>query len=133
MAKEGDIPKDDLEFMLKVFTAPKKPLSTEKPKIEKPREQCPYCGKEFANISKHAKICAKNPNRLEKAEPAATVQPQIEIPGVTSTKRKVVYMEEEIQKPDWSSLIVESVQTLRNLSEYLKEIKERGVKIQIAK
>ncbi len=127
MAKEGDIPKDDLDLMLKAFTAPKKPLATEseKPKVEKPKEQCPYCGKNFTNISKHAKTCTKNP--------AVSIKPQIEVPNIATTKRKVVYIEEEIQKPDWSALIVESVQTLRNLSEYLKEIKERGVKIQIAK
>ncbi len=48
-------------------------FSKPEPKKEKVKKKCPYCGKQYANLASHLKICVKNPNR--KVKPKKEVKP----------------------------------------------------------
>ncbi|MHA1148565.1 MAG: hypothetical protein ACTSR8_10010 [Promethearchaeota archaeon] len=130
---------DALKFGQELFGATSKPKKKETPKPkppkkeEKTKEICPHCGRDYKNLSRHIDKCPKNPNRVIPPEPKPYVQKNVDQPQVTKVKRRVAYIEEEIIKPDWTQLILESVNTLRNLSDYLREIKEEGVKINLLK
>lgn len=130
---------DALKFGQGLFGGTSKPQKKEFPtptptkKEEKPKEECPYCGKKYRSLAHHINNCLKNPDRVITPEPKPYVQKTIDQPQVTKTKRSVMYVEEEITKPNWTELILESVNTLRSLSDYLREIKEEGVKINLLK
>jgi len=123
MAKEHDIPEDQLDLLKSAFG---KTSKKEKVKVENPKEECPYCGKEFVSVARHLNYCDQNPENLAPAEF------RVGAPRAARTTRRKVYVEEEIiEQPQWNELIIESVNTLKSLTEYLKEIKENGVKVKL--
>mgnify|MGYP006293349493 CR=1 FL=1 len=140
MAKESDIPDDELELLKGAFGGAKKaPSKSEKQKPpkkkkEKPKEKCPYCGEEFISVGRHLPHCDLNPENipLQPVQPPKAERSGVEIPtGKTTTRRRMVIEEEIIEQADWSQLILEGVKTLRSLSEYLRDIKDEGIKIQL--
>jgi len=138
MAKESDIPDDELELLKGAFggrkKVPAKPEKQKPPKKkkEKPKEKCPHCGEEFISVGRHLPHCDLNPENIH---PQPVEPPKAERMGVktgkTTTRRRMVIEEEIIEQADWSQLILEGVKTLRSLSEYLRDIKDEGIKIQL--
>ncbi len=52
------------------FEVPKKaPKETKPKKKPTPKEECPFCGKEFSSLARHIKMCPENPDNVAKPEP----------------------------------------------------------------
>ena len=56
----------------------KEPPKPEKPKKKPtPKEECPFCGKEFSSLSRHIKVCPDNPDNTPKPVPKPEPKPKI--------------------------------------------------------
>jgi len=51
------------------FDIPKEEPKLKEVKKEIVKEECPYCGRKYANLNRHFKTCPQNPDRVVKAEP----------------------------------------------------------------
>ncbi|MHA1336910.1 MAG: hypothetical protein ACTSPW_14435 [Promethearchaeota archaeon] len=143
MAKKKELSGSALDFGKALFStkikkmkssAKEEAVKAEKAeKKQKAKEYCPFCGKGFVNVKRHIKSCPLNPDIIKKESEEYYFKEPRTSTYETRTRRKMVYIEEEITKPNWAALIAEGVQTLKSLTEYLNDLRKNPIRIKLIK
>jgi hypothetical protein len=94
----------------------KEPPKLEKPKKETVKEECPYCGREYANLTRHIKNCPENPNREKKTKPS----PKVKTPKTVDEKQLITDLRAQFEK----SLSAEDKERISLEPEELEKIRD---------
>lgn len=94
------------------FKVPEKKSPKPEKEMEKEKEECPYCGKQYVSVARHLPHCDKNPDNLERER---------EEQAVSKAKPQVAVNETELRKEIREELLKELKKEERDLIPQLTE------------